>query len=208
MIKGTSVPFILSTTYLQMYNNDMKNCIDCQKQIKSSSRCSKCWSRKWRAENPERYRKLRTKHYQEKREENIKKSAEWNKANKDKAKESHKRYIEKSNYYSNRYKTDLNFKLKVILRNRLVFALKTKAKTGSAVKDLGCSIDEFKVYIESKFQPGMNWDNYGKWEIDHIVPLSSFNLENREEFVKACNHTNLQPLWKIDNITKSDKIGL
>ena len=54
----------------------------------------------------------------------------------------------------------------------------------------------------------MNWDNYGfyGWHIDHIIPLDFYDLQNREEFLKACHYTNLQPLWAEENITKGNKI--
>ena len=94
------------------------------------------------------------------------------------------------------------------LSGRLYNALKNNHKTGSAVKDLGCTIEQFKVYLESKFTKGMNWDNYGlhSWHIDHVKPLSSFDLTDKEQFKKACHYTNLQPLWAKDNLIKSNKI--
>jgi hypothetical protein len=102
-------------------------------------------------------------------------------------------------------KTNINFKLSKLLRNRLYKSIKNNQKVGSAVSDLGCSIPELKIYLESKFQPGMTWDNWSitGWHIDHIIPLDSFNLSNREEFLKACHYTNLQPLWAINNWEKS-----
>jgi hypothetical protein len=108
-----------------------------------------------------------------------------------------------------RSKVDINFKLSNSLRSRLWHALKDNQKTGSAVKDLGCSIGEFKLYLESKFQPGMTWSNYSYrgWHIDHIVPISKFNLSSREELLKACHYTNLQPLWMQDNLKKGDSNG-
>ena len=74
--------------------------------------------------------------------------------------------------------------------------------------DLGCGISELILYLESKFQLGMTWENWSKygWHIDHIIPLSSFNLEVREELLKAVNYINLQPLWAKDNFSKGDKI--
>ncbi len=99
---------------------------------------------------------------------------------------------------------NLIFRLRSNLRSRLYHAVKSGQKTGSAVKDLGCSIEDFKKYIESKFSTGMNWENYGKWHLDHIIPISKFDLDNRKQFLRACHYTNLQPMWSIDNIRKSN----
>jgi hypothetical protein len=105
--------------------------------------------------------------------------------------------------------TNINFKLSKGLRTRLWSAIKDNQKAGSAVKDLGCSIDKLKSYLESKFLPGMSWDNHGQygWHIDHIKPLSSFDLTDRKQLLEACHYTNLQPLWAKDNLSKSDKIS-
>lgn len=103
-----------------------------------------------------------------------------------------------------RYYKDLNFKIACVLRARLKEALKNSAKTGSAVADLGCSIEELKKYLESKFKPGMTWQNWSKtgWHIDHIRPLSSFDLTDPEQVKIACHYSNLQPLWASENISK------
>jgi hypothetical protein len=87
-------------------------------------------------------------------------------------------------------------------------AIKNNQKIGSAVKDLGCSIEELKIYLESKFQEGMSWDNWSLkgWHIDHIKPLASFDLTDRNQLIQAYYYTNLQPLWAKDNMAKSDKI--
>ena len=105
--------------------------------------------------------------------------------------------------------TNINYKLSKGLRTRLWSAIKDNQKTGSAVKDLGCSIDELKSYLEFKFLPDMSWYNYGQygWHIDHIKPLSSFDLTDRKQLLEACHYTNLQPLWAKDNLSKSDKIS-
>jgi hypothetical protein len=62
-------------------------------------------------------------------------------------------------------------------------------------------------FLEKKFLPGMNWENYGEWHIDHIVPCSSFDLSKSEQQKICFNYSNLQPLWAADNIRKSDSIG-
>ncbi len=92
--------------------------------------------------------------------------------------------------------------LKKNMRSRLSKAFASNTKTGSAVNDLGCTIAELKRHLESKFQPGMSWINYGEWQIDHIKPLNQFNLTLSEERLVACNYMNLQPLWKKDNLEK------
>jgi hypothetical protein len=103
-----------------------------------------------------------------------------------------------------RYHSDLNFRLASTIRARITGAIKNNYKTGSAIADLGCSIDELRSYLESKFQPWMTWENYGRygWHIDHIVPLTAFDLSDPAQFKQACNYTNLQPMSWRDNIVK------
>jgi hypothetical protein len=103
-------------------------------------------------------------------------------------------------------KNHLPTKLSRYLRRRLTMAMELGSKAGSAVRDLGCSINEFKLYIENQFQPGMSWDNYGKWHLDHVIPLAYYDLSSRQEFLEACNYLNIQPLWAKDNLEKRRKI--
>jgi len=65
-------------------------------------------------------------------------------------------------------------------------------------------VPELMAYLEALFTPGMTWDNRGLygWHIDHIKPLASFDLTDREQFLQACHYTNLQPLWWQDNLKK------
>lgn len=109
-------------------------------------------------------------------------------------------------WYKQKREKDINFVLGRNLRSRLRSALIGNFKTGSAVKDLGCTIPEFKLYLEAKFIFGMSWDNYGDWELDHIFPLSKTDLAIRDNLLRVCHYSNYQPLWKQENITKSNKI--
>ena len=107
-----------------------------------------------------------------------------------------------------RFNTDLNFRLRMLLRGRIRSVMKTKnAKKNSQVYDLlSCSLESFKKHMENQFSSGMSWSNIGKWHIDHIYPLSKFDLTKLEEQKKAFHYTNMQPLWAKDNLQKSSKI--
>lgn len=106
-------------------------------------------------------------------------------------------------------KTNIQFKLRNVLRVRLNDALRKHLLKGSGVKLLGCSLESFRLYLEARFEPGMTWENHGRkgWHIDHIKPLASFDLTDPEQLKKACHYTNLQPLWEQDNLKKSWKVG-
>lgn len=138
--------------------------------------------------NKERFQKYNKKYYEIHKDEIIDRQVKRNKKRK---------------------KTDVHFKLKCSLRRRLGNALRGDCKAGSFIQDLGCSIEEFKIYLESKFQKGMSWSNYGfyGWHIDHIIPLDHFDLTNKKEFKKAAHFTNTQPMWWRENISKGAMIG-
>ena len=123
-------------------------------------------------------------------------------------KESYREYSKKyhKEYVKKMLATSIPYKLAYSIRSRVRAVLVNKRKSGSAVKDLGCTVEELVVYLESKFKTGMSWDRRSEWHIDHIRPLVSFDLEDREQFLQACHYTNLQPLWAKDNLSKGGKI--
>lgn len=99
------------------------------------------------------------------------------------------------------------YKIKRACRSRVNMALRNKAKKARKTSELiGCSISFLMEYLESKFQKGMSWQNYGKWHIDHIIPCSAFNLLDETEQRKCFNYKNLQPLWAKDNCSKGNRI--
>jgi len=99
-----------------------------------------------------------------------------------------------------RYTGDLQFKIAAILRtnlNKRLRRFKVGVKSGSAVRDLGCSLKEALVYWQSleTWSPEWTWVDHGTlFEMDHVRPLASFDLGDREQFLQAAHHTNLQPL--------------
>lgn len=111
-------------------------------------------------------------------------------------------------YQKAQRKLSNNYALADGIRCRLYQAIRKGQKKGSAVKDLGCTIPFLREYLQARFKPGMTWDNWTRdgWHIDHVKPLASFNLEDREQFLEAVHYTNLQPLWASENIHKSAKL--
>lgn len=107
-----------------------------------------------------------------------------------------------------RYRNDIGYKLKCNLRSRLNVALKRSVKTAHTLELLGCSIEELKQYIASKFTSNMDWQSVmcGKIHIDHIKPCASFDLSQPEQQTACFHYSNLQPLWAADNNKKRDKL--
>ena len=136
---------------------------------------------------------------------------QWRLDNKEYNKQWYQDNKEKKNAYSKQYQkeqynSDPLFKFKNNCRNRTFEAFKSKSwrKNGSTEKLLGCDYETAMNHIESQFEPWMNWDNHGEWEIDHIIPLASANT--KEEMIPLFNYKNLQPLLAEDNRRKSAKI--
>jgi len=107
------------------------------------------------------------------------------------------------NYNRRKYQTDIKFRLITCLRGRFRKALKRISKKSSIIKLLGCSTEQLKKHLEKQFKSGMNWNNYGKWHVDHIRPCASFDLSKASEQKKCFNYKNLQPLWAKDNLRKA-----
>ena len=106
--------------------------------------------------------------------------------------QTHKKEILK--YQIKQRKININFRIVHNLRKRIWDALKGICKSKSTIKLLGCSIEQLKIHLESKFIKDMSWKNYGSWHVDHIRPCSSFDLSKPEEQRKCFHYMNLQPL--------------
>lgn len=164
------------------------------------------WTAEQQRNYMKEYNKKNRKELREKKKVYIEKRGD---AHKEMMRECRKNWRDKNpgyinNYNKERQKRDILFKIRMTLRSRLNKAIKNKSKKGSAVKLLGCSIDEFKIYMQSKFKEGMSWDNHGLWHMDHIKPLTAFNLEDEFELSQACHYTNMQPLWASENQSKNN----
>ena len=109
---------------------------------------------------------------------------------------------------------DPQYRLRRALRARLKQAIKNNSTKGSAIELLGCSIEKLREHLERQWLPGMSWQNFGRchaaeesrtWQIDHVYPLSKFDLTDEGQMRVACHWTNLAPLWAVDNRRKWNK---
>lgn len=113
--------------------------------------------------------------------------------------------------YNKKQKEKLNtnptYKVRRTLATRVTNALKCSKTTKSATLKtlIGCTFEEARNHIQKQFKPGMSWANHGEWHIDHIKPLSKFNLLDPNEQLKAFNYKNLQPLWAKENLSKGNR---
>lgn len=101
------------------------------------------------------------------------------------------------------------FRLMQAIRSRIRNAIKSKGgfKGQKTLEMIGCSADHLKAWLTFFFQPGMSWENYGEWHIDHVRPCAHFDLTNPDQQKECFNYTNLQPLWGKDNLKKGARDG-
>lgn len=96
-------------------------------------------------------------------------------------------------------------KLRTYFGAAISHAIKGRTKGGrSWTKLVGYGLQELRAHLELQFLPGMTWENYGEWHIDHIIPVASFTYESydSEEFKRCWGLPNLRPLWGKENIGK------
>lgn len=168
-------------------------------------------SKKWRKNNPEKAKQQRRDWAKRNPEKSREIAIKWYKKNAEKKsqRKKQKRRIDGDEIRVKeriRRLKDVNHKIKTNLRSRLYQAVKKLSKSDSTLDLLGCSMDYFKLYFESKFKKGMTWENYGrKWHIDHVIPCSLFDLSNPEAQKVCFHYNNLQPLWAGKNLSKHAK---
>lgn len=109
--------------------------------------------------------------------------------------------------YSDKCKEEVIYRIIKNLANRLNTYLNKNniEKKLTHIEIIGCSSDELKIHLEKQFTKDMSFENYGDMHIDHIKPISLYNINNENELLECFNYKNLQPLWAIDNQIKSNK---
>lgn len=183
--------------------NGLKICSDCRehkskeyypKNIKTydgisniCKECTKIRNKKYALNNKEKVSISRRKKYLKNKEKALLYDAEYKKK---------------------RRENDSGYKLLRNTRDRHSKAVKSSGynKKFRSSKLLGCDSEYLKKYIEIQFKKDMNWSNYGIiWNIDHIYPLSKVNWDCIYETAKYCHYSNLQPMYKLDNIRKGNR---
>ena len=173
--------------------------------------CIKEQQKEYKLKTKEHIKEVSKEYYSKNKEEISKQFKKYYSENIEKRKEYFKEYNSKlenrerrRNHVNNRYQTDINFRLLTICRARLQAALKGESKSASTMKLIGCTRDELRRHIESKFEPWMTWENQGRggWDIEHIKACANFNLGDPEQQCACFNWSNLQPMEHIANIKK------
>lgn len=165
--------------------------------------------RAYRAANKDRIKVKQNEYYSQNKDRLKKIAKEYYENNKMQIKQYKRDYTkanrEKINKLARNYRNNnINAKIAALTRTRIRETLKLNnaRKSNSSIKLLGCTIEFFREYIESKFTKGMSWENHGLygWHIDHIIPCSSFNLLDTDQQKLCFHYTNTQPLWATKEI--------
>lgn len=186
--------------------------------------CKNC-RKEYRENNKENIKNKQKEYYLENKNILLEKNKEYRIENKDKINNQRKEYrnrpdvkehvkqknkeylpIKKQKIYEKR-KTDLSFQLSEVLRSKIHKMINDKETSYKYL--IGCNISFLKKWIEFRFDDKMTWNNYGSyWHIDHIIPVSIFDFNNKIDQEMCFHWTNLQPLNSLENLQKSNKLQL
>jgi DNA mismatch repair ATPase MutL len=175
-------------------------------------------NKKYRENNKEKIREYNKEYFKEYNKENNEKRKEWRIQNKEHLKKYSTKYNKENNeknkewrrlYDKERKNIDPIYKLICNLRNNICVAFKRGCnnqfrKNAKTETILGCTFQEFRLHIEKQFKEGMTFENYGKWHLDHIYPVSF--AKDEKHLIELNHYTNFQPLWAQENLKKSNKI--
>jgi len=149
--------------------------------------------------NKEAIRAANAAYYQANRERILRNTAQWKKDNPAKFCAHRRKYI----------RNNPKARIANNSRDRIRRMIGSQGKgRGRSNRLIGCDADTLCLILEAQFLPGMTWENYGsEWHVDHIIPLSAYDLTDPAEQREAFHYTNLQPLWAHDNMAKGDTVA-
>lgn len=163
--------------------------------------CERKLNREWQIKNRERVNANARNSYWRNPQRSVEYSRKWRLENPEKKRKQ--RVIERAVG-----KTRPETVIKWRLRDRINKALRGNWKFGDTIILLGCSISDFKIYLESRFEPDMSWSNQGRggWHIDHIIPCALFDLTKAEHQKRCFHFSNMQPMWESENCAKGCRV--
>jgi hypothetical protein len=149
--------------------------------------------RAWRARSPEKYA-AQKRRWKERKRDHVR--------------------AYKRDYERRTRRDDYRVKLISLVRSRVATALKAVRDSGKvpasrgAWRLVGCTLADLVVHLESQFDQGMSWANFGRggWHVDHIYPVARADLTDKAQLLAAFNWRNCRPAWEVDNLQKSDKV--
>jgi predicted transcriptional regulator len=159
-------------------------------------------NRAWRLQNPDRHKENAQKWQEQNRGRVRQNQVRWVRENRNKVRATLKRHDQKMRATSPEYR------LKKAVRCRIYTALMGVRKMKKTFEFLGCTVEQLRRHLESQFEPGMTWDNYGSgWHVDHVFPLAWFDLSDPDQQKKAFGLKNMQPMWADENSRKRDRFA-
>lgn len=170
---------------------------------------------RWNADNQDRASENKRRWNEANLEKRAELGAAWSAANPERVRQIKSRWKadnrEAVRAYEIERRSTPKLRLEDAVRAGVTRSISRGSKYGRKTFDLlGYSSAELRANIESKFLPGMTWENYAHdtWHIDHIIPLAAFNYETPDcpDFKRAWALTNLQPLWAFDNMSKGARL--
>ena len=170
----------------------LRKCIDCRKEQRDQKDI------KYAMLHPDRIKAKASRQYQKNKDYYKNYNLQWKKDNPERMREL---WARKYKNPTNRLSSNVSRRIRLCLNGN---------KNGKSWETLvGFTLSQLKLHLESKFVDGMTWENYGKWHIDHIIPVSFFKYDSFDdvEFKICWRLKNLQPLWASDNIRKGNKIA-
>lgn len=181
--------------------------------------CQKAKNRKYYFDNhEEQLRRIKENHIRNADKECAYRKRMWAEGKSSTQKNPEMRRVAARRYYRNHKKEVLEYSYNRIRTNgKLRLAQRIRTAIWRTIKGqkkrhweelVGYTFEELKQHLEKQFQPGMSWDNYGKWHVDHVVPVVVFNFDKPEhiDFKRCWELENLQPMWSVENIAKGAKL--
>lgn len=175
---------------------------------------AKAYHEAWREKNRERLREQARANYHKNPQAHKARVDKYKASHVEQVKESRARYKRENrqkctDYQRNKRQSDPVYKFRTSFVHLMCMYRKKTKYTGTkgTWEMVGCDFDTFLTHIQSQFEDGMTLENYGhgegKWNIDHIIPIS---VAKTNEDIERLNHySNLRPMWSLDNYRKSNK---